>query len=408
MVNPAFVERDGTQLEEEGCLSAPGFNATVVRPARAVVKGLDRARRRSRRSKAPDLLARAFQHEMDHLDGVVFIDRLRGIKRDMIVRKIQKLQKIRQVVDRRLRIVFFGTPAFAVPTLEALLRSPPSRSSRVVSQPDRPRGRGQQLQPTPTKQSRSAHGIPVLQPAKIRDDGVPAGRSAISQPDLGVVAAFGRILPDALLAHPAARDDQRARVAAAAVSRRRADPARRPRRRRGDRRDDHARGDRARRRRRCSRWRRVPIPPDATSGEIEAAARGRSARSCSSDVVDAPGGRTRRRDAAGSRPGARYAREDHQGGGARSTGACPATIVHNQVRGLQPWPLASTRLRGSRVVLRKTTTDLAPSNGRFADLTPATRDLAPSHARTGTSSSSRAATAPGCASWRFSRKDAAR
>ena len=92
MVNPVFVDREGTQLEEEGCLSAPGFNATVVRPLRAVIKGLDRDGV-EQTIEGKDLLARAFQHEMDHLDGVVFIDRLRGIKRDMIVRKIQKLRK---------------------------------------------------------------------------------------------------------------------------------------------------------------------------------------------------------------------------------------------------------------------------------------------------------------------------
>ena len=92
MVRPEFVERDGMQIEEEGCLSVPGFNATVVRPSRAVVKALDR-------SGTPfvhegtDLLARAFQHEMDHLDGKLFVDCLRGIKRDLIVRKIRKLTR---------------------------------------------------------------------------------------------------------------------------------------------------------------------------------------------------------------------------------------------------------------------------------------------------------------------------
>jgi peptide deformylase len=92
MINPSFVERDGLQLEEEGCLSLPGFNATVVRPARAVVEGLDRNGQPCR-IEGRDLLARAFQHEMDHLDGMVFVDRLRGIKRDLIVRKIQKLKR---------------------------------------------------------------------------------------------------------------------------------------------------------------------------------------------------------------------------------------------------------------------------------------------------------------------------
>ena len=95
MVNPVFLERDGSQLEEEGCLSAPGFNATVLRPARVVVKGLDREGREQTR-EGTGLLARAFQHEIDHLDGTVFIDRLRGIKRDLMVRKIHKLKKTGQ------------------------------------------------------------------------------------------------------------------------------------------------------------------------------------------------------------------------------------------------------------------------------------------------------------------------
>jgi peptide deformylase len=92
MVNPEFVSRGGMQLEEEGCLSLPGFNATVVRPTRAVVKGLDRAGQEYER-EGTDLLARAFQHEMDHLDGKLFIDHLRGLKRDMIARRIRKLTR---------------------------------------------------------------------------------------------------------------------------------------------------------------------------------------------------------------------------------------------------------------------------------------------------------------------------
>jgi peptide deformylase len=92
MINPEYVERDGMQLEEEGCLSVPGFNATVVRPMRAVVKGLDR-HGNPQQHEGTGLLARAFQHEMDHLDGTLFVDRLRGIKRDLIVRKIRKLTR---------------------------------------------------------------------------------------------------------------------------------------------------------------------------------------------------------------------------------------------------------------------------------------------------------------------------
>jgi peptide deformylase len=78
------------QLEDEGCLSVPGFNATVARPSRAVLKGLDR-RGEPQTIEGSGLLARCFQHEMDHLDGTLFVDRLRGLQRDLIVRKIKKM-----------------------------------------------------------------------------------------------------------------------------------------------------------------------------------------------------------------------------------------------------------------------------------------------------------------------------
>ena len=92
LINPEFVQREGLQVEEEGCLSVPGFNATVARPARAVVRALDRTGA-ERVVEGTGLMARALQHELDHLDGTLFLDHLRGIKRDLIVRKIRKLQR---------------------------------------------------------------------------------------------------------------------------------------------------------------------------------------------------------------------------------------------------------------------------------------------------------------------------
>ena len=92
VINPEFVVREGMQLEEEGCLSVPGFNATVVRPSHVVVKSLDREGNEQQHD-ATGLLARAFQHEMDHLDGTLFVEHLRGVKRDLIVRKIRKLTR---------------------------------------------------------------------------------------------------------------------------------------------------------------------------------------------------------------------------------------------------------------------------------------------------------------------------
>jgi peptide deformylase len=95
LVNPEFVEREGMQLEDEGCLSIPGFNATVPRPARVVVRAQDRDGA-TMTVDGTGLLARALQHELDHLDGTLFIDRLRGIKRDLILRKVRKMQRAGQ------------------------------------------------------------------------------------------------------------------------------------------------------------------------------------------------------------------------------------------------------------------------------------------------------------------------
>ncbi len=100
----------------------------------------------------------------------------------------------------QLRIIFFGTPEFAVPSLHAVMHSGHLLLA-VVSQPDRPKGRGQQVQFTPTKSVAETYGHPVLQPAKIRDEAFLQQMRDL-RPDLGIVVAFGRILPDELLAIP--------------------------------------------------------------------------------------------------------------------------------------------------------------------------------------------------------------
>jgi methionyl-tRNA formyltransferase len=104
------------------------------------------------------------------------------------------------VMPEPLRIVYFGTPAFAVPTLRKLLTSRHTIAG-VVSQPDRPKGRGHRVAATPTKELATLCGVPVLQPTKLRDDRFMADVVSL-RPDLGVVAAYGRILPDALLRLP--------------------------------------------------------------------------------------------------------------------------------------------------------------------------------------------------------------
>ena len=99
-----------------------------------------------------------------------------------------------------MRVAFFGTPAFAVPTLQALLESAHD-VALVVTQPDRPRGRGQKITPGPVKALALEHGIPVRQPEKLTRDPWECELAAYRW-DLGVVAAYGKILPDWLLALP--------------------------------------------------------------------------------------------------------------------------------------------------------------------------------------------------------------
>src|SRR2546422_10535756 len=101
------------------------------------------------------------------------------------------------VTAERLRVVFFGTPEFAVPTLDALLQSRHPVVG-VVTQPDRPRGRGQKTTDAPVKARSVAAGLPILQPSSLKDDSFLRQLRSL-QADLGVVAAYGRILTEAVL-----------------------------------------------------------------------------------------------------------------------------------------------------------------------------------------------------------------
>ena len=99
-----------------------------------------------------------------------------------------------------LRIVFFGTPAFAVPSLLQILASRHTVAG-VVTQPDRPRGRGHRVTDAPVKIQARAHGLPILQPARLTDGEVAATLTGWG-PDLGVVVAYGRLIPRNLLTVP--------------------------------------------------------------------------------------------------------------------------------------------------------------------------------------------------------------
>ena len=92
IINPEIVSTGGEQFEEEGCLSVPGFREQVKRPQRATVRALD-AKGKEFTMEGDGLLARAFCHETDHLNGQFFLSHLSTLKRDLIKRKIRKMMK---------------------------------------------------------------------------------------------------------------------------------------------------------------------------------------------------------------------------------------------------------------------------------------------------------------------------
>ena len=92
LVNPEIVHKEGKQVEEEGCLSLPDIRDKVSRAAKVKVRAQD-LEGKTIELEGTELLARAFQHEIDHLDGILFPWRLSALKRDLILRKIRKLQK---------------------------------------------------------------------------------------------------------------------------------------------------------------------------------------------------------------------------------------------------------------------------------------------------------------------------
>jgi peptide deformylase len=97
LINPEVVDQAGSIVAEEGCLSVPGISEKVSRPARVKVKGLD-LEGKEKVYEAEDLLARAFCHEIDHLDGKLFLDRLSPLKRQLVKRKLRKAP----AADKRL------------------------------------------------------------------------------------------------------------------------------------------------------------------------------------------------------------------------------------------------------------------------------------------------------------------
>lgn len=269
------------------------------------------------------------------------------------------------------RVLMLGTPAFAVPTLEALLASR-HHVVGLVCQPDRPRGRGQRVLAPPTKAVAGAHGVPVFQPLRLRDDAVLRTLGDL-RADIGVVAAYGRILPDALIALPArgminvhasllpryrgAAPIQRAVIAG----------------------DDVTGVTIMRVVRELDAGPMLaaapcPIAPDATSVEVEHQMAASGAALLLATLDRLSGGEAVPEIPQDDRL-ATYAPKIGRADGLINWTAS-ATQIHNQVRGLHPWPHAFTYLNGERLVIHRTSPNREiPTGKEFPGSIHAASDL---------------------------------
>jgi methionyl-tRNA formyltransferase len=244
-----------------------------------------------------------------------------------------------------LRIVFFGTPDFAVPTLQALQESRHPVVG-VVTQPDRARGRGHHSQKGPIKQLAEHHGLVTLQPERLRDEAFVDSLRALDA-DLGVVAAYGKILTDAVLRIPkqglinvhasllpkyrGAAPVHRAVMAGetmTGVTIMRVVKAL----------DAGPMLSTATR----------PIDPNETSTDVERDLAQIGARALV-DAVDALA-EGRSVEMPQNESDATYAHKIEKADGVVDW-ARPARDIHNQIRGLHPWPHAYSELQGERIIL---------------------------------------------------------
>jgi len=254
-----------------------------------------------------------------------------------------------------LRIVFFGTPQFAVPALERLLASRHAVVG-VVTQPDRRRGRGQKVTDAPVKAASLGHGLHVYQPDRLRQPEV-ADTLAGWAPELGVVAAYGKLIPERLLSLPrlgminvhasllpayrGAAPVHRAvidGVSETGVTIMRMVAAL------------DAGGMFATVRR--------PVGPDETSDVVERDLATLGASLLLEVIDDIVAGRAveEPQDDARSTYAARLTKEE-----GLIDWTLPARTIHNRVRGLYPWPHAYTYLNGDRLILLRTRVEPVPT-----------------------------------------------
>lgn len=267
-----------------------------------------------------------------------------------------------------MRIVFFGTPQFAVPTLQTLLASRHTVCG-VVTQPDRPRGRGQRVSESPVKVLAAGKGVPLLQPDRLRDP-VVVDTLRAWRPDLGVVAAYGKLIPESILTLPAhGMINVHASLlpkyrGAAPVQRAVID-------------GEHETGVTIMQMEKMldsgpmlAKVKR-PIGPDETADVIERdlAVLGADLLLQVVDRIEAGTVQSELQDFMCCSYAPKVTKEE-----GLIDWSLPAIYIHNRVRGLYPWPHAYTYLDLVRLIILKTHVEEAPTDARPGTVVDVTRD----------------------------------
>ena len=188
LVNPVITKRSKeTESDDEGCLSLQGVLVPVERPVAVTIEGLDAdGERVELELELPT--ARIVQHELDHLDGVLILDRTDDESRRGALATLRPQPVLGAAVSARIAVA--ATAPFGADVLERLAAT--HEITALLTRPDAPAGRGRKLAAPPAKEVAERLGIPVLQPEKL-EPGLDLGAPTV------VAVAYGRIVPEPLL-----------------------------------------------------------------------------------------------------------------------------------------------------------------------------------------------------------------
>ena len=198
LFNPSIIEySEEKTIMEEGCLSLPEQYADVERPKQIIVEYTDENEKLIKR-EIDGYEARILQHEIDHLSGKLFVDYLSSLKRNILIKKVKKLQNLKKKMNDK-KIIFMGTPHIAAQHLQYLI----DNSLNIVgvfTQPPRKKNRGMHIEESPVHQIAKKINLKTFYPNSIDYSVIEKIKSL--NPDIIIVVAYGIILPSQFLNIP--------------------------------------------------------------------------------------------------------------------------------------------------------------------------------------------------------------